>query len=114
MIFLFLSLFLRFSSGLSLPLPSLSSHPLSSSVSSTSASVPKENVLLGVKSSALEGGSDGSSSYGVFSVAPVPEVSFNVSDLLTFTVSDAPTLKSCSQSQDFFKQVVRFISLLWR
>ena len=71
-------------------------------------------MVSGVKSSALGGGSDDSFSCGVFSVSPVPEVSFSVSDLLTLTVSDAPTLKSCSQSQGFFKQVVHFISVLWR
>ena len=57
------------------------------------------------------GGLDGSSSHGIFSVAPVPEDSVGVSDPLAFPDSDDPTLKSCSQSQGAFKQVVHFIYL---
>ena len=108
-----LVVFLRLSSDWPSPLPSLASHPLSSSVSATGASVPTVSVVSGVASSALGGGSDGSSSRGVLSVAPVPEDSVSVSGPLTLTVSDDPTLKSCSQSQGFFKQVVHFISVLW-
>ena len=70
-----LVVFLRLSSGWSsLPRPSLSSHPLSSSVSATGTSVPTASVVSGVASSALGGGSDGSSSRGIFSVAAVPEI----------------------------------------
>ena len=95
-------------------MPSLTSHPLSSSVSATGASVPTASVVSGVASSALGGGLDGSSLCGILSVALVPEHSVNFSDPLTLTVSDDPTLMSYSQSQGFFIQVVRFISVLWR
>ena len=88
-------------------LSSRSSHPLSSSVSS----VPMVGVGSGVASSALVGGSDGSSSHGGISVAPVPEDSVSISsDPLAFPDGDDPDLKTRSESQGAFKQVVTLIS----
>ena len=85
-------------------LSSQSSHPLSSSVSSSGASVPTANVVSGVASSALVGGSDGSSPHGGISVAPVPEDSVGIfSHPLTFPDGDNPDLKSRSESQGAFK-----------
>ena len=54
------------------------SHPLSSSFSSAGAFVPTASVVLGVASSALGDGSDGTSLRGIFSAAPVPEDSVAV------------------------------------
>ena len=58
-------------------------------------------MVSGVASSALGGGSDGSSSCGFFSVAPVSE------DPLTFPDGNDPTFNSCVYSQGFFYQIFR-------
>ena len=98
----------------SLSLSSQASHSLSSPFSSTGSFVSTASMVSGVASSALWGGSDGSFLHGVFSVAPVPEDSVGVfSDPLTFPGSDDITLKSSSQSQGAFKQIVYFISVFF-
>ena len=83
-------------------LSSQSFHPLSSFISSTGASVRTASVVQGVAFSAL-----GRLGWFVFTWYFL--CSSGVSDPLAFLDSDDPTLKSCSQSQGAFKQVIHFI-----
>ena len=74
-----------------------SSRPLSSSDSS----VPSASVVSGVASAALVEGSEGSSSHGISSMAPLPEDSVGVfSDPLAFPDGDDPELKARGETQE--------------
>ena len=62
--------------------------------------------MSGVATSALGGwGLDGASSRNVFSLVPVPEIHWLLSDLLAFPDTDDSFLSFCLQSQDPFSQV---------
>ena len=56
--------------------------------------------MSGVATSALGGGSDGAFSRDVFSLVPVPEIHWLLSDLLAFPDNEDTFLSFCLRSHD--------------
>ena len=56
--------------------------------------------MSGVATSALGGGLDGAFSRDVFSLVPVPEIHWLLSDLLAFSDNDDTILSFCLRSHD--------------